>query len=228
MRLSTTEGVGLRAVTEEHEITRLLRDFRDGDRSAFDRLFEIVYDDLRRRARFQLRQVGGASLATTGLVHEAYLKLASAGDPDWQSRGHFYRVAARAMRQIVIDRARRHQAAKRGGGNRPVDIDDVAIASDDASEHLVALDHALNLLEAESPNAARIVELTYFTGLSVEEAADVFGVSTRTVKRLRQFGRAFLHRVLADGADDSIDAPRVARTEDGAARPGAQHVRDQP
>ena len=187
-------------MTETNEITRLLHEFRDGDRSAFDRLFEVVYDELRRRARFQLRDSGRSSLATTGLVHEAYLKLVATGDPDWESRRHFYRVAARAMRQIVIDRARRHRAAKRGGGSVPLDIDRMPIPVDDASEQLVALDAALLRLESESPRAARVVELTYFTGLSVEEAAEVLEISPRTVKRMRQFGRAFLHRELATGA----------------------------
>jgi RNA polymerase sigma factor (TIGR02999 family) len=188
-------------MTEKHEITQLLQAFRDGDRSAFDRLFSIVYEDLRRRARFQLRESGDDSLATTGLVHEAYLKLVGVGDPDWESRRHFYRVAARAMRQIVIDRARRHQAAKRGGGGAHLDVDRMPIPVRDASEQLVALDLALSHLEAESPEAARVIELTYFTGLSVEEAADVFSVSPRTIKRLRSFGRAFLHSELVSGVD---------------------------
>jgi RNA polymerase sigma factor (TIGR02999 family) len=187
-------------MSDTNEITRLLHAFRDGDRTAFDRLFEVVYEELRRRARFQLRESGSSSLATTGLVHEAYLKLVATGDPDWESRRHFYRVAARAMRQIVIDRARRHRAAKRGGGSVPLDIDRMPIPVDDASDQLVALDAALTRLEAESPRAARVVELTYFTGLSVEEAADVLETSPRTIKRMRQFGRAFLHRDLSAGA----------------------------
>lgn len=196
-------------MTGQQEITRLLHAFRDGDRSAFDRLFELVYDDLRRRARFQLRESGGASLATTGLVHEAYLKLAGAGNPDWESRRQFYRVAARAMRQIVIDRARRHQAEKRGGGRRRLDVSRQPIPVEDASEQLLALDLALSRLEEESSRAARVVELTYFTDLSVEEAASVLGISSRTVKRLRQFGRAFLHSELSDvpaRADDATEA----------------------
>jgi RNA polymerase sigma factor (TIGR02999 family) len=189
-----------RAMAETQEITRLLHAFRDGDRSAFDRLFELVYEDLRRRARFQLRESAEASLATTGLVHEAYLKLVGAGDPDWESRRHFYRVAARAMRQIVIDRARRHQAARRGGGVAPLDVDRAEIPVNDASERLVALDGALTRLEGESPDAARVVELTWFTGLTVEEAAEVLNASPRTVKRLRQFARAFLHSELGSEA----------------------------
>jgi RNA polymerase sigma factor (TIGR02999 family) len=204
-------------MTETTEITRLLHAFRDGDRGAFDRLFEVVYEELRRRARFQLRDSGSTSLATTGLVHEAYLKLVATSDPDWESRRHFYRVAARAMRQIVIDRARRYRAAKRGGGSAPLDIDRVSIPVDDAPEQLVALDAALSRLESESPRAARVVELTYFASLSVEEAAEVLEISPRTVKRMRQFGRAFLHRELAAGIEpDSVPTGRSA-----AGRPDA-------
>jgi RNA polymerase sigma factor (TIGR02999 family) len=192
---------------EAHEITRLLADVRDGDQDAFDRVFAIVYDELRRRARFQLRESANASLVTTELVHEAYLKLAGANARDWEGRRHFHRVAARAMRQIVIDRARRHLAARRGGGSVPVDIDRVPIAAEDAPERLVALDDALSRLEVESPRAARVIELSYFVGLSVEEAGDVLETSERTVKRLRQFGRAFLHRELAGAADGGANAP---------------------
>lgn len=183
-------------MTEDSDITSLLADVRAGDRDAFDRLFEAVYAELHRRAHHQLRESGGASLVTTDLVHEAYLKLAGAESPDWEHRRHFYRVAARAMRQIVIDRARRHLTAKRGGGARVLDIDRMPVPVAAACEHLVALDEALDGLERESPQAARAVELSYFAGLSVEETARALDTSERTVKRLRQFARAYLHRTL--------------------------------
>lgn len=183
---------------DAHEITRLLVQFREGDRGAFDRLFALLYDELRRRAQFHVqRAVAGGSLAATDLVHEVYMKLAGSQGADFEGREHFYRVAARAMRQVVIDHARRHFAAKRGGAPIAVGLGDVRIAVDDASEQLLALDRALGRLEQESPRAARIVELTYFAGLSVAEAAEVFGASDRTVKRLRQFGRAFVQRELS-------------------------------
>lgn len=224
-RVPLPDPVHPRAMTDGQEITRLLHAFREGDRSAFDRLFEVVYEELRRRARFQLRESGSSSLATTGLVHEAYLKLVATGDPDWESRRHFYRVAARAMRQIVIDRARRHRAAKRGGGGARLDIDRLPIPIEDASEQLVALDAALTKLEIESPRAARVVELTWFTGLSVEEAAEVLETSPRTVKRMRQFARAFLHRELAGGTAADADPPAHA----AEAMPGAAaDPRDEP
>ena len=180
----------------EHDITSLLGEYRRGDRAALGRVFEIVYAELKRRASAQLRDSGSSSLATTDLVHEAYLKLAGGAAHEWEDRGHFYRVAARAMRQIVIDRARRHLAGKRGGGGIHLDIDQLPIAADDSSEQLVALDEALARLEAESEQAAQVIELTYFGGLSVEEAALTMEISSRTVKRLRQFGRAYLHHQL--------------------------------
>jgi RNA polymerase sigma factor (TIGR02999 family) len=190
-------------MTEDHDITRLLADLRHGDEAAFDRLFNVVYEELRRRAHYQLRESKDATLMTTDLVHEAYLKLAGSASSDWEDRRHFYRVAARAMRQIVVDRARKHLTVKRGGGGAILDIDRVSIPVHDASEQLVAMDRALVRLEQESARAARVIELTYFVGLSIEEAAHTLDSSARTVKRLRQFGRAFLHRHLSENPASS-------------------------
>jgi RNA polymerase sigma factor (TIGR02999 family) len=124
------------------------------------------------------------------------------------------------MRQIVVDHARKHRAEKRGGARQRLDVNHMSIPVYDASEQLVALDRALTKLETESPRAARIVELTYFTGLSIEEAADVFGASPRTVKRLRQFGRAFLHDELSGGDADPEELLDAAREADGGDEPG--------
>jgi RNA polymerase sigma factor (TIGR02999 family) len=187
----------------EHDITGLLGEYRRGDHAALGRVFEIVYAELKRKAHAQLRDSGSSSLATTDLVHEAYLKLAGGSAHDWEDRGHFYRVAARAMRQIVIDRARRHLAEKRGAGGVHLDIDRLPVAADDTSEQLVALDETLARLEGESEQAAQVVELTYFGGLSVEDAALAMGISTRTVKRLRQFGRAYLHHQLGQRGESA-------------------------
>jgi RNA polymerase sigma factor (TIGR02999 family) len=205
-------------MTGTPEITRLLQAYRDGDNAAFARLFELVYDQLRQRAHYQLRELDGSSLATTALVHEVYLKLAGAGDPDWENRRHFFRVAGRAMRQVVIDRARRYSAAKRGGPRVALDIDSVSIPVENAPDQLIALDEALTRLEAESPRAAQVIELTYFAGLSVEDAADVLKISTRGVKRMRQFGRAWLYRDLAPGSVDTASTSAASREAGKAGR----------
>lgn len=183
------------------DIARLLAEAEAGDREAFDRVFEVVYDDLRAKARARLRRSGPATLRTTELVHEAYLKLAGSKAAAWTGREHFLRVAATAMRHIVIDRARRHRAGKRGGGVAPLDIAQHPVAVDPACDHLLALDEGLSGLAARSPRAVEVVELTYFIGLSVEEAASVLEVSVRTVKRDRTFARAFLARMMSTGGD---------------------------
>ncbi len=177
---------------ESEHITELLEAVRDGDDASMDRLFEAVYQDFKRRAHFQL---AGASptLNTTALVHESYLKLAGSANQDWQDRAHFFRVAARAMRQILIDRARRHLTRKRGAGAVPLDLEGLEVAtsdSDRSAETLMALDEALSRLAEQSPRLAQVVELRFFGGLSVEEAAGSLGVSDRTVKRDWRLARA--------------------------------------
>ena len=178
-------------------VTELLAAVRDGQDGSFERLFEVVYEDLKRRAHFQLG-ASSPTLNTTGLLHEAYLKLAGVETPDWNDRQHFFRVAARAMRQIVIDRARRHLAQKRGGGEAPLDLDAVQVAADDAADRMVALDDVLSRLAERDPRLAQVVELRFFGGLSVEETGETLGVSTRTVKRDWRLARAFLHDALGE------------------------------
>jgi RNA polymerase sigma factor (TIGR02999 family) len=189
---------------ENGEVTHLLGGIRRGDADSLDRLFELVYEDLKRRAH---RQLAGSSptLNTTALVHEAYMKLAAAESPDWQDRGHFFRVAARAMRQIVIDRARSHLAKKRGGGALHADVDVLELGSSDpgvAAETLMALDEALSRLSKQNERLARVVELRFFGGLSVEETAATLEVSDRTVKRDWRLARAFLQETFTkDGPE---------------------------
>jgi RNA polymerase sigma factor (TIGR02999 family) len=183
------------------EITRLLVDLRAGDRSALDRLFDIVYGDLHRRAH---RQLGGRSpggtLDTTSLVHETYLKLSDASHLALEDRRHFFAVAARAMRQIAVDHARRSIAQKRGGGAHMVTLDPSRLSADDGEvpTDLVALDRALGQLAELDERLARTVELRFFAGLSVEETAEVMDVSERTVKRDWRKARAFLYDALQD------------------------------
>jgi RNA polymerase sigma factor (TIGR02999 family) len=193
-------------MTDHGDITRLLGKVRVGNPEAFDRLFELVYGELRRRAHHQLAE-GPATLGTTELVHEIYLNLAGAAHPEWNDRLHFYRVAARAMRQVVMDRARRHLAGKRGGGVVPLELDpsrDGAASPSVAAESLVALDDALLRLAERNPRLSKVVELRFFGGLTVEETAGALEVSDRTVKRDWRLARAFLQDVLApDGKPGS-------------------------
>lgn len=186
----------------DRDITELLSRVGRGETGSMERLFEVVYDDLKRRAHFQLAG-GGRTLNTTALVHETYLKLARSGGADWSDRLHFFRVAARAMRQIVIDRARTHLAQKRGGDAVIVSLEDfdgasgpAAGAAPDAALTLLALDRGLSRLAEQSPRLAEVVELRFFGGLSVEEAAHALDVSERTVKRDWRLARAFLQEAI--------------------------------
>ncbi len=178
-------------------ITELLRAVEVGDKAARDRLFAVVYAELRRVARGQLRRLPGKdTLSTTALVNETYLKLA--GDRAWSARdrSHFFALAARAMRQILVDHARRRSRQKRGGGDLPVSLAEGLVPAPERAEELLALDQALAQLEAVDAELARIVEWRFFGGLSVEEVAALLEVSDRTVKRHWRAARAFLFQQL--------------------------------
>jgi len=178
-------------------VTQLITAVREGEPGAMDRLFEVVYDDLKRRAHAQLSG-SSPTLDTTALVHEAYLKLSGTAEPDWADGQHFFRVAARAMRHIVIDRARAHLTSKRGAGQVPLDLDRIQVGADSAADQMVALDDALSRLAKQNPRLAEVVELRFFGGLSVEETANSLDVSERTVKRDWRLARAFLHEALSE------------------------------
>jgi RNA polymerase sigma factor (TIGR02999 family) len=180
----------------EGEITQLLSAARQGDGDAADRLFALVYRELHRIAHRQLGS-GGESLRTTDLVHETYLKLAQGRSATPRDGGHFFAVAARAMRQILVDHSRRRQAQKRGAGLRPDLLDDEHLGADTRLEEILEVEAALSRLEALDPRLARLVELRFYAGLSVEETAASLGVSDRTVKRDWRRARAFLYRELA-------------------------------
>jgi RNA polymerase sigma-70 factor, ECF subfamily len=182
------------------DVTRLLTDAASGDELAAASLFAIVYDDLRRVAAAALRRErSDHTLQPTALVHEAYLRLAEAPDDGWHNRHHFLATAARAMRRILVDHARSRKAHKRGRGQARVPLDEVDVASPvvDADLDLVALDEALARLAALDPRQARIVELRFFGGLTVEETAAIVDVSTRTVKREWQVARVWLKREMS-------------------------------
>lgn len=179
-------------------ITGLLRAAESGDRTAVDQLFGRVYAELHKLARRQLQATPvQATLSTTALVHEAYLKLS--GDARWSTRdrSHFFALAARAMRHILIDHARRRTRHKRGGAEAPLSLDDAQVPVHDRAEELLALDEALERLAAMDPELARLVEWRFFAGLSVEEIAGILEVSDRTVKRQWRTARAFLYQQLA-------------------------------
>jgi RNA polymerase sigma factor (TIGR02999 family) len=183
--------------SDTRPITDLLMEASAGDRSAMDRLFPLVYDELRRIAHRALRRERpDHTLGTTGLVHEAYLRLVDQTRAGWRDRAHFYAVAALAMRRILVDYARRHRRAKRGGGQRPVSLDESATALDERASNLVALDEALTRLGALSPRLSRIVECRFFGGLTEEEIAEVMGVTLRTVKRDWAKARGWLYQEL--------------------------------
>ncbi|MEZ4697669.1 MAG: sigma-70 family RNA polymerase sigma factor [Rhodothermales bacterium] len=178
-------------------VTTLLARAGDGDASAVHALMPIVYDELRRMASAQLRYESNATLNTTALVHEAFLKLVDHRSLGFDCRAHFFGAAARAMRQILVDRARSRLSQKRGGGNRPESIEVMnlrgeAVSADEASEELIALDEALERLEQVESRMARVVECRFFVGLTVEETAEVLDISVRTVKRDWRGAKAWL------------------------------------
>ena len=180
----------------DDEITELLTALSTGDRSAMDRLLPLVYGELHERAHRQLaRRRPGDTLSTTALVHETYLKLSGSAQQSYQNRIHFFAVASRAMRQILVDYARHNLAGKRNGG-LAISLDPELMASPDRSDELLALDEALGELERVDERLAKIVELRFFGGLSVEEAAEAQGISPRTVKRDWRKARAFLFHIL--------------------------------
>jgi RNA polymerase sigma factor (TIGR02999 family) len=179
--------------TATSEITRLLHRWGEGDPDAFDRLVPIVYDRLRQLARQRLRGDPGATLNTTGLVHEAYLKLAAAPQATMRDRGHFLALASRVMRNLLADHARARRAAKRGGGTPALSlIEEAAWMPDEDLDDVTALDEALTRLEALDPRQSSILEQRYFGGLSLEETAEALGVSLATVKRELRSARAWL------------------------------------
>jgi RNA polymerase sigma factor (TIGR02999 family) len=176
------------------EVTALLREWSAGDRGALERLMPLVYEELRKLAAAHLKsERGNHTLQATALVHEAYLRLVGQRAVTWASRAHFYGIAAQMMRRVLVDHARRRQAAKRNPGTLFLDLgEEAAAAQADRAPELLVLDRALTELERLDPRQARVVELRFFAGLSVEETAEVAGISTATVKREWRTARAFL------------------------------------
>jgi len=179
-------------------ITQLLTEWRDGDKTALDRLIPLVYEELRRLAHHYLRRERpGYTLQTSALVNEAYLRLVDHKGMRWQNRAHFYAVAAQAMRRILVDHARSRDAAKRGGGANLIGLDEAATAAQMQAANLLALDEALNQLALIDKRKSRIVELRYFGGMSGAETAEVIGDSPVTVMRELSCAKAWLLRAIS-------------------------------
>jgi RNA polymerase sigma-70 factor, ECF subfamily len=179
-------------------VTQLLLDWSNGDKSALDRLTPLIYDELHRLANFYMRkQSPGHTLQATALVNEIYIKLINTKNVNWKDRAHFFAVAAQAMRQILIDHARSHKYAKRGGDARKVELDEVAIIAQEQAAILIALDDALKSLSVIDQRKSQIVELRFFGGLSIEETAEVMKISTPTIEREWRLAKAWLYRELS-------------------------------
>jgi len=177
-----------------NEVTRILSAIDQGDAHAAEQLLPLVYDELRKLAAQRLAQEkSGQTLQATALVHEAYLRLVDVKKVQhWDSRGHFFAAAAEAMRRILVDSARRRRAQKRGGGYERIDLPELAERTDDERVDLVALDDALKELEQEHPQKAQVVKLRFFAGCTLEETAEMLGISRATAQRNWAYARAWL------------------------------------
>lgn len=186
--------------SSEADVTGLLAEWHDDNRQVEEQLFPLVYDELRKLARSHLRRERpDHTLQPTALVNEAYLRLVDQTRVKWRDRAHFFGIASRMMRRILVDHARARRAAKRGGGARKVTLQDHAQPADAADVDLLVLDEALTALTTLDPRGARVVELRYFGGLTIEETAEVMGTSPATVKREWTAARTWLFRELTRG-----------------------------
>ena len=186
------------------DVTRILNAIEGGDAKATDELLPLVYDELRLLAAQKLsHERTGQTLQATALVHEAYLRLVGDEPRSWKNRGHFFKAAAEAMRRIIVDRARGKKCIKRGGGRLKVELNDALLAVEVSPENLLVIDEALTRLVEEDPEAAQLVKLAYYGGLSVEQAGEALGVSRRSAYRHWAFARAWLYAAIAAEADST-------------------------
>jgi RNA polymerase sigma factor (TIGR02999 family) len=185
------------------EVTQLLLDWSQGNQAALDELTPLVYEELRRLAHHHMRRErAGHTLQTTALVNEAYLRLVDQKNVRWQNRAHFFAVSAQLMRRILVDYARKHRYAKRGGGALKVSLDEAAILPEERAADLMALDDALKSLAAIDPQQSRVVELRFFGGLTIEETAEVLKLSQDMVKREWSTAKAWLYQEMSKGRQD--------------------------
>ena len=189
-------------MSDAHSVTQLLEQWNHGDREALDKLMPLIYEELRKMAkRYMSGQNPGHTLQTTALIHEAYLRMVKQKEKHFENRAHFFGVAAQAMRHILVDYARARQTARRGGGARPISLEEAALVTQERAAELVAFDDALKELEKLSKRQSRVVELRYFGGLSVEETATVLEVSSDTVMRDWSMAKTWLHRALSPAGE---------------------------
>jgi len=187
------------------DVTQILSAIEQGDARAADDLLPIVYQELRRLAASKLaREPSGQTLQATALVHEAYLRLVGPGGPQFDGRGHFFGAAAESMRRILVERARRRGRARHGGGRKHFELDEADLVSEPRSAELLALDEALDGLAREDAVKADLVKLRYFAGLTVEQAAEVLGISRATADRYWNYARAWLYHEIR-GADGGAE-----------------------
>jgi len=185
---------------DTHEVTQLLIDWSNGDRAALDALIPLVEEELRRLAhRYMNRERVDHTLQTTALVNEAYMRLVNRKNVHWQNRAHFFGIAAQLMRTILVDHARGHASAKRGGGAGKLELNEALVVSEQKAAEVIALDDALKQLALIDPQQSRIVELRFFGGLTVEETAEVLQLSPATIKREWSTAKAWLYHELAKG-----------------------------
>jgi RNA polymerase sigma-70 factor (ECF subfamily) len=181
-------------MSDSQDVTVLLSSLTKGDPDAASRLMPLIYDELRRlAASYMRREREDHTLQATALVHEAFIKLVDQRGVNWQNRAHFFGVAAQLMRRILVDHARGHLRQKRGGDNQKVSLDEALVFAETQADELIAVDDSLNQLAKIDPRQARVVELRFFAGLSVDEAADVLGVSPKTIKREWSVAKAWLY-----------------------------------
>ena len=193
---------------EQHNLQELVERWTDGDTESFDRVVDIVYDDLRAIAHNHLKQErGDHTLNTTALVHEAYIALSKRTGPDWRGRSQFFALVSKVMRQLLIDHARKRNTLKRGARDLKVPIDEARLGTDDELDRLLALDQALDKLEERDERMARIVECRYFGGMPHGEIAEALGVSLRTVEREWSRARTYLFATLSPIAPPEESAP---------------------
>ncbi len=198
-------------------ITLLLKRYSNGDQDALAELIPLIYDRLRRLASSYLQsERSDHTLQTTALVHEAYLRLVDQKQVDWNNRNHFFAVAAQMMRRILVDHARKHHAFKRGGSFTRISLDEAAVFSREQPQELIAVDALLTRLTSLDPEGSRIVELRFFAGLSLEETAEVMGLSIARVRRDWSVTKAWFTRELGKVSNEELGEPGAQRGSEGS------------